>query len=135
MPVIKNQPAFKLDRQQRNLKQPAKHGGIDTAALQQFMQGLGGIAANCAQTAAGAAGGPGAGNLVGQLMGGGLGTGTLGGFGGLGGAGGSTEFNEQLQLLQLQRQVQRQSQIFETMTNIAKAEHDRRMSAVRNMRP
>ena len=39
---------------------------------------------------------------------------------------------QQLALIQLQRQIQRQSQMFEMASNVSKAEHDARMPAVRN---
>ena len=136
MAAIENQPAMKLHRQPRAHKAPQKNN--NEQAMKDFAQGLGQVTAALAQTAAGIAGGPGAGMAVGNLFGGGLGTGTLGGLGGLGGVGGlagGTDFQQQLALIQLQRQIQAQTQIFETLSNVSKAEHDARMSAVRNMRP
>ncbi|MFQ5590785.1 MAG: hypothetical protein ACE5HE_06470 [Phycisphaerae bacterium] len=78
-----------------------------------------------------------------QVAGGGLGTGTLGGalggvLGGLGGTGdllGGTDGIGQLELLNLQRQINREAQIFTTLTNVEKSHHDARMSAIRNVRP
>ncbi len=38
-------------------------------------------------------------------------------------------------LLELQRSIQLETQLFTTTTNILKAEHDARMSSVQNIRP
>ncbi len=130
MPGVKNIPANRLNRQPRQFKQAAK----PNAGAGQFIKLLGGGLASLAQTAAGIAGGPAAGGLVSQLLGGALGGGTLGGLGG-GGLMGGTDTANQMALIQLQRQIQQQTQIFETLTNISKAEHDARMSSVRNIRP
>ena len=97
-----------------------------------FMKGLsdtvsfvGSVAVKGAQVAVGRSA-PGAAGLIG----GGLGGGGLGGLGGLGGdAGGDLG-----SLLQLQLEVQERMQRFTMLTNIAKTEHESRMSAVRNMR-
>lgn len=64
---------------------------------------------------------------------GGLGGG-LGGGGGAGGLGGVGEAGDLAGLLQLQLEVQERMQRFTMLTNIAKTEHESRMSAVRNMR-
>ena len=67
---------------------------------------------------------------------GGLGGGTLTGFGGgLDGLAGDDPFAQNVALLQLQRQIQTESQRFQTESNISKAEHDAKMAAVRNIRP
>ena len=47
---------------------------------------------------------------------------------------GTPEFDNMKELLDLQRKVQLEIQRFTTLTNLAKTEHDGRMSAVRNMR-
>ena len=95
-----------------------------------FMKGLsdtvsfvGSVAYKGAQIAVGRSA-PGAAGLLGGLGGGGV-----GGLGG-GGAGGGDLGN----LLQLQLEVQERMQRFTMLTNIAKTEHESRMSAVRNMR-
>ena len=46
----------------------------------------------------------------------------------------TTGFDNMKELLNLQMQVQQKIQQFTTLTNLAKTEHDGRMSAVRNMR-
>ena len=70
---------------------------------------------------------------------GGLGAGTLGGalgtLGGVDGLLGGTDTMGQLELLNLQRQINMEAQIFTTMTNVEKSHHDARMSAIRNIRP
>ena len=69
---------------------------------------------------------PGMGNLGGMLNGLSLGGGSSGGGGGA---------SEQMALIREQERIQRETQVFTTLTNISKTEHDARMSAVRNMRP
>ena len=66
----------------------------------------------------------------------GLGAGPLGaGLTGQSGLTGSDNyFAQQMLLFELQRKVQHEQQVFTTMTNISKAYHDGRMSAVRNLR-
>ena len=87
-------------------------------------------------------------NLAGQLAGVAAGGSTMG-LGPLGGniasgllssAGssltGTTDAGtiDPMQLLQLQEQIQTQSQVFNTLSNVSKEEHDTRMAAVRNFK-
>jgi len=71
--------------------------------------------------------------LFGSVLSGGE---ALAGIGG-GGLGGGLDglFDDQQRFFLLQLQVQQQQQIFTTQTNLAKADHEARMSAVRNMKP
>ena len=59
-----------------------------------------------------------------------------GGNSNLGGISGNIQNNQQqfMDLLNLQNQMQVQNQVFSTMSNVSKTEHDTRMAAVRNMR-
>ena len=90
----------------------------------KFRQVLGGTINLAGQLAGTVAGGstmgmaPLAGNIAGSLLGGTTDTGTV----------------DPMQLLQLQEQLQTQSQVFNTMSNISKTEHETRMAAVRNMK-
>src|SRR5579859_2442035 len=78
-------------------------------------------------------------NLAGQLAGVAAGGSTMGmgplagniANGLLGGVGGTTDAGsiDPMQLLQLQEQIQTQSQVFNTLTNVSKEEHDTRMAA------
>ena len=87
-------------------------------------------------------------NLAGQLAGVAAGGSTMGmgplagniASGLLGSAGssltGATDAGtiDPMQLLQLQEQIQTQSQVFNTLSNVSKEEHDTRMAAVRNFK-
>jgi len=64
---------------------------------------------------------PGLGGVIGQLIGGKPGTGTLLGSG-------------TWQFIQYQQQMQNESRQFELMSTILKARHDSAMSAIRNMK-
>jgi len=52
-----------------------------------------------------------------------------GGFGGI-----DTGMSEQMQLLQVQQQIQKETQMFNLMTNISKDRHEASMAAIRNMK-
>jgi hypothetical protein len=72
--------------------------------------------------------------LYGSVAGvGGMGGGPLGALTGAGGAGGTGSM-DQWSLLKMQQDLQRESQIFNTLSNVSKTEHETRMAAVRNMR-
>ncbi len=72
---------------------------------------------------------PGAG-IIGGLLGG---LSKMGGGGsGIGGI--DTSLNDQMQLLQVQQQIQKETQMFNLMTNISKDKHDAAMAAIRNMK-
>lgn len=43
-------------------------------------------------------------------------------------------FNKQYQLILLQNEIQQQTQVFNTVSNISKSKHEAAMSAVRNMK-
>ena len=65
--------------------------------------------------------------------------GLLGGLGKMGGGGGGfggidTGMSEQMQLLQMQQQIQKETQMFNLMTNISKDRHEASMAAIRNMK-
>lgn len=47
----------------------------------------------------------------------------------------SPEMRGQLQLFELQRRLQHENQVFTTLSNVSKTNHETRMAAVRNMRP
>ncbi len=76
-----------------------------------------------------------AGTAANVYSGGALG-GLTGGGGALGGLSGQLNDNNAqfMQLLQLQNQMQVQSQQFNTLSNVSKTEHETRMAAVRNIR-
>jgi len=46
----------------------------------------------------------------------------------------SAGFDRQYELIALQQQIQEQSQIFNTITNISRAKHESAMSAIRNLK-
>jgi hypothetical protein len=52
-----------------------------------------------------------------------------------GGGAMSPEYRQQMQLFELQRRLQHENQIFSTLSNVSKTNHETRMAAVRNMRP
>ena len=97
---------------------------VGTTGNEKFRQVLGGAVNLAGQLAGTAAGGstmglgPMAGNLASSLLTGTTDTGTV----------------DPMQLLQIQEQLQQQSQVFNTMSNISKTEHETRMAAVRNMK-
>lgn len=124
MPEIKNQPAMKLHRQPRAFEEQKQNA--TALGLSDFAKGLGNFASQALMAASPALG----------ALTSGLGTGTLGGLG-LGGFGGmlGNDFAQQLALIQLQRQIQMQSQTVEMLSNMSKAEHEQRMSPLRNIRP
>lgn len=72
-------------------------------------------------------------NMVSQVPGIGNAGGLLSGqsLGGTGTGGGT---NDQMALIEMQRKIQQETQIFTTYTNVLKSDHDAKMSAVRNMR-
>jgi len=104
------------------------HANIQTGptGADTFRQVLGGTVSLAGQLAGSVSGastmglGPIAGNLASSLL-----TGT-------GSADSGTA--DPMQLLQLQEQLQQQEQVFNTMSNISKTEHETRMAAVRNMK-
>lgn len=129
MANIFNDAPMRINRQPRGLVDNNDNGGGNKIAkiAQGFGQALGGVAAGAAP-------------IAGQLLNGvpgaaGLGLGSLGGFGGLTEMAGGDPFAQQLALIDIQREVQMETQVVETLSNIEKAQHDARMSAVRNMRP
>jgi hypothetical protein len=54
--------------------------------------------------------------------------------GALSGMGINPSFNKQYELIMLQQQIQQQTQIFNTMSNISKSKHEAAMTAIRNMK-
>jgi hypothetical protein len=90
-----------------------------------FRQVLGGAVSVAGQLATGVASAYGMGPLVGGL------NNSLNGAAGIGGAGGDINFTD---LLQQQNQIQRESLVFNSETNISKTDHESRMSAVRNFK-
>lgn len=50
------------------------------------------------------------------------------------GAGIDSNFNRQLELIQLQEQIQQQTQIINTVSNVSKSKHEAAMAAIRNMK-
>lgn len=67
--------------------------------------------------------------MVGNVMG------ALGvGGGGFSAAGISTGANQQLELIKLQQEIQQQTQMFTTLSNVSKSKHESAMSAIRNMK-
>lgn len=79
-------------------------------------------------------------SAVGSFVpGGGIIGGLLGGLSKMGGGGSGiggidTSLNDQMQLLQVQQQIQKETQMFNLMTNISKDKHDAAMAAIRNMK-
>jgi len=109
---------------------PKADAAEDAAPLKTAFEGILKGAASVAAAAAPIAQGmisqvPGIGCMSGTLLNG-L---TLGGSGGMGG------MSDQLALLREQERIQKETQVFTTLTNVSKSEHDAKMSAVRNMRP
>lgn len=73
------------------------------------------------------------GNAVGAVLGAGV---RSAGFGAiLSGDGASSQMRQQLHLFELQRRLQHENQVFTTLSNVSKTNHETRMAAVRNMRP
>lgn len=70
---------------------------------------------------------PGAGPVIGAVLGsaGRRNAPVLGGFGGL---------SETLAYLELQREIERETRIYETASNILKARHEATMSSIRNIK-
>jgi len=66
---------------------------------------------------------PGAGSVIGNLIGGGM------NFGGIG----SGVSSDSMQMLQMQQQVNAESRQYEMLSNVMKARHDSAMAAIRNM--
>ncbi len=63
------------------------------------------------------------------------GAGIIGGLLGGGGAGSITGGNnQQWELLQAQYDIQQQTQMFNTLSNVSKSRHDAAMAAIRNMK-
>jgi len=85
----------------------------------QILSGVAGIASNFI---------PGAG-IIGGLIGG-----LTGGGGGLGGGGMVQGETQQWQLMQMQYQIQQETQMFNLMTNISKDRPDAAMAAIRNIK-
>ena len=124
---------MKVDPQSDQLSSVPTHSNVSVGPTgnEKFRQVLGGTL-----------------NLAGQLAGVAAGGSTMG-LGPLGGniasgllnsAGssltGTTDAGtiDPMQLLQLQEQIQTQSQVFNTLSNVSKEEHDTRMAAVRNFK-
>jgi hypothetical protein len=119
---------------QLNVTATPTHSDVNTSSSQtaaSFAQALGG-AVNVAGQLAGAAAGAS-----------GFGLGPLGGIaaniGGLnspidGNAGSNTTDLSFAQLLQLQQQIQKESEQFNAMTNISKTEYETFMAAIRNLK-
>jgi len=66
------------------------------------------------------------------IPGAGIVSGLLGGLSG--GSGSITGESNQMQLLQMQYQIQQETQMFNLMTNISKDRHEASMAAIRNMK-
>ncbi len=61
--------------------------------------------------------------------------GSLPGVGGaLAGIGVDSSFNRQLEMIKLQQQIQDQTQVINTISNISKSKHEAAMAAIRNMK-
>ncbi|HEY8747714.1 MAG TPA: hypothetical protein VIM11_07060 [Tepidisphaeraceae bacterium] len=100
---------------------PVQTGATGSEKFRQVLGGTINVAGQLAGTVAGGSTmglGPIAGNLASSLLTGTTDSGTV----------------DPMQLLQLQEQIQTQSQIFNTMSNVSKTEHETRMAAVRNMK-
>lgn len=97
------------------------------AALQPLADGF----AMAAQTAV-----PMGVNMASSLTGGNmLGLGPISSMmGGLGGGGASSDYAMQMQLLNVQRKMQMEQQVWNTVSNIEKAQHETRMALIRNVR-
>ena len=67
--------------------------------------------------------------MVGNVMGA-LGVGNSG----FNAAGINTGANQQLELIKLQQEIQQQTQMFTTLSNVNKSKHESAMSAIRNMK-
>jgi len=51
-----------------------------------------------------------------------------------GGLGADSGFDQQYELIRLQQEIQRNSQMYSTISNVSKSKHDAAMSAVRNFK-
>ena len=71
------------------------------------------------------------GNMFAPGIGGMIGSAISGGLGGFGGAGGL--LGDSMQYLQLQRQMNAETEAFQTASTLLKCRHDSSMAAVRNM--
>ena len=56
-------------------------------------------------------------------------------LGGVSPFGMSSDFAQQMQLLQVQRQMQQEQQVWNLVSNVEKARHEAAMALVRNVRP
>ena len=104
--------------------QPAKQPGGFRRVLGALVGGVGNVFA------------PGIGSLIGgSISGGGIlgglsGGVSIGGIGGIGGAGGLG--SDTMQYLQVQRQLEQESEAFESASMVLKSRHDASMQAIRN---
>jgi outer membrane lipoprotein SlyB len=116
---------MKVNPESDQLSSVPTHTDVSVGATgsEKFRQVLGGTINLAGQLAGTVAGGStmGLAPLAGNIAGGLLGTADTGTV-------------DPMQLLQLQEQLQSQSQVFNTMSNISKTEHETRMAAVRNMK-
>src|SRR3954465_2205547 len=114
---------MKVDPQSDQLSSVPNHSQVSVGATgnEKFRQVLGGTINIAGQLAGAAAGGStmGLGPLAGNIA-----NGLLNGSGDAGNV-------DPMQLLQLQQQLQTQSQVFNTLSNTSKTEHETRMAAVR----
>ncbi|HVP50605.1 MAG TPA: hypothetical protein VMT05_00720 [Terriglobales bacterium] len=104
---------YSLDQILQTTKPPSSGGG--------FRRVLGGLLGGVGNMFA-----PGIGGMIGSMISGGL-----GGAGGLGGTGGLLQ--DTMQYLQLQRQMNAETEAFQTASTIMKCRHDAAMAAVHNM--
>jgi hypothetical protein len=119
---------MKVNPESDQLSSVPTHSNVSVGPTgnEKFRQVLGGTINLAGQLAGVAAGGStmGLGPLAGNIANGLLGSGATGDAGTV----------DPMQLLQLQQQLQTQSQVFNTLSNVSKEEHDTRMAAVRNFK-
>ena len=119
---------MKVNPESDQLSSVPTHSNVQVgpSGNEKFRQVLGGTINLAGQLAGAAAGGStmGLGPLAGNIANGLLNTGGTGDAGSI----------DPMQLLQLQQQLQTQSQVFNTLSNTSKTEHETRMAAVRNMK-
>ena len=104
-------PNYDLNQILQSTKPPSQPGGF-RRVLGAVVGGVGNLVA------------PGIGGMIGNVISGG---------GGLGGINAASAFNDSMQYLQLQQQMNQQQQLFETASAVLKSRHDASMDAIRNI--
>ena len=103
---------YSIDQILQATRPPASGGG--------FRRVLGGLLGSVGNMFA-----PGVGGMIGSIISGGLGGSAFGGTGGL--------LQDSMQYLQLQRQMNAETEAFQTASTVMKCRHDSAMAAVHNM--